>query len=118
MRIVSALLFILLVLFAVVQYNDPDGLLWAVIYGIPALFCALRAFKPDLVKSLWGYRTLSGAVILYVFGIFWYWPQAPGFWRQEVFWVTEEAREGMGMMIAFAALLIVWLGTRNQRQLI
>mgnify|MGYP003635644353 CR=1 FL=1 len=51
MRIVSALLFILLVLFAGVQYNDPDGLLWAVIYGIPAVFCALRAFKPDLVKG-------------------------------------------------------------------
>ncbi|MGR3609855.1 MAG: hypothetical protein ACU0BN_13505 [Sulfitobacter sp.] len=55
-------------------------------------------------------------MILYVFGIFWYWPQTPGFWRQEVYWVTEEAREGMGMMIAFAALLIVWLGTRNQRK--
>jgi len=45
----------------------------------------------------------------------WFWPQTPGFWHQEVWWVTEEAREGMGMMIAFIALLTVWFGTRRQR---
>ena len=28
MRIVSALLFVLLIVFAAVQYNDPDGIYW------------------------------------------------------------------------------------------
>ena len=31
----------------------------------------------------------------------------PGFWRKDVWWVEETAREGMGMMIAFAVLLAV-----------
>tara|TARA_R110002073_G_scaffold127013_1_gene272183 strand:- start:876 stop:1232 length:357 start_codon:yes stop_codon:yes gene_type:complete len=113
MRIVSALLFVLLIVFAAVQYNDPDGIYWAVIYAVPALFCGLRAVKPDTLGSVWGFWMLTGALLLSVVGTIWFWPQTPGFWRQDVWWVTEEAREGMGMMIAFVALLIVWLGTKR-----
>jgi hypothetical protein len=31
----------------------------------------------------------------------------PGFWRKDVWWVEETAREGMGVMIAFAVLIAV-----------
>ncbi|SFF18103.1 Transmembrane family 220, helix [Sulfitobacter brevis] len=115
MRVISGILCGLMILFAAVQYNDPDGIYWAIIYAVPAVFCGLRAFRPELVKSVWGFRLLSAALILAAFGVAWFWPQTPGFWHQEVWWVTEEAREGMGMMIAFIALLIVWFGTRRQR---
>jgi hypothetical protein len=30
-----------------------------------------------------------------------------GFWRKDVWWVEETAREGMGMMIAFVVLVVV-----------
>ena len=31
----------------------------------------------------------------------------PGFWRKDVWWVEETAREGMGVMIGFAVLIAV-----------
>jgi hypothetical protein len=36
-----------------------------------------------------------------------YWPAVPGFWRKDVWWVEETAREGMGVMIGFAVLVVV-----------
>ena len=41
----------------------------------------------------------------------WYWPAEEGFWRQEVWWESETAREGMGIMIVTGALLVVALTT-------
>jgi len=116
MRIASGLLCVLLILFMAVQYNDPDGLYWAAIYAVPALFCGLRAFKPQVLTGTLGYGLLTLALLFFAVGVFWFWPQTPGFWRQSVWWVTEEAREGMGMMIGFIALLVVWLGTKRVAQ--
>ena len=46
MRTVYILLGLLMVAFAAVQYNDPDGPLWAAIYLVPAVWALLAAFKP------------------------------------------------------------------------
>ena len=39
-----------------------------------------------------------------------YWPAVPNWWRKDVWWHEETAREGMGLMIAFAVSLVAWLG--------
>jgi Transmembrane family 220, helix len=44
MKYISLVLFLMFVLFAGWQYNDPDPLLWIPIYGIAA-YCAWRSFK-------------------------------------------------------------------------
>jgi hypothetical protein len=31
----------------------------------------------------------------------------PYFWRKDVWWVEETAREGMGVMVGFAILVVV-----------
>jgi hypothetical protein len=36
-----------------------------------------------------------------------YWPTVPGFWHKDVWWVEETAREGMGVMIGVAVLVVV-----------
>lgn len=107
MRAVNLLLALLMVAFAAVQYNDPDVLLWAAYYAVPAFWAAAVAWRPawpmsDVVRAgaLWASAAASGALM-------WaYWPPTPGFWRQEVWWNEESAREGMGLMIAFAAVLV------------
>ena len=106
MKYLNVFLCILMLLFIGVQYNDPDGLLWSVIYSVPAIWTALAAFRlKQMTKPLpITLLTVSvvGALILTVF----YWPTTPDFWRTEIYWETETAREGMGMMIASFVTLV------------
>ncbi|WP_146347370.1 transmembrane 220 family protein [Phaeobacter marinintestinus] len=115
MRVVAAVFCGLMVLFALVQYNDPDALYWGVIYGAAAIWCGLAAFRPAMISGR-GRTLLLGFLAIAAFGVVWYWPKTPGFWTQEVWWVTETAREGMGMMIVFIALIIAWLTLRKSPQ--
>jgi len=88
---------LLMILFIAVQYNDPDGSLWILIYAVPAIWAAIAAFK-----STWLVNKLVHALLLVCIA-------TPGWWRQEVWWETETAREGMGMMIVAVVLAVVWL---------
>ena len=114
MRIVAAVFSVLMLMFAAVQYNDPDALYWGAIYGAAAICCALAAFRPALVSGP-GRPVLLVCLAIAAIGVFWHWPKTPGFWRQEVWWVTETAREGMGMFFAFVAVLVAWLTIRKPR---
>ena len=111
MRYVLMLLGLLMVAFAAVQYNDPDALLWIVLYLVPAAWAFAGAFRPAYPRSLSGERLLWASVAAGVGAMVFYWPTVPGFWHKDVWWVEETAREGMGMMIAFAVLLVVLVST-------
>ena len=45
MRYVNGGLCAIMILFVIVQYNDPDFALWTVIYGIPAIWAGVAAFR-------------------------------------------------------------------------
>lgn len=107
MRVANGILCVLMLLFVGVQYNDPDGLWWGIIYAIPAAWAGVAAFRPGLLarpaaKPLW-LVTFAAAVAGTVF----YWPPVGEWWRESVWWNVEEAREGMGMMIVVFVLLVV-----------
>lgn len=95
--------------FTGVQYNDPDGALWAFYYLVPAALAFLAAFRLNLLRSPTGIRLMWACVAIWLALMVFYWPQVSGFWRSEVFMVEETAREGMGMMIAWLAVLIAAL---------
>jgi hypothetical protein len=105
MRIVNGVLCLLLILFAAVQYNDPDFLLWGLIYGIGAVFTGLAAFRPGLFASSRVTTVFALCLAASLGGLLYYWPTTPNWWMQDVWWQTETAREGMGMMILVAAML-------------
>jgi hypothetical protein len=117
MRWLNLLMFVLMLGFAAVQYNDPDALLWSLYYGVPAAWAFVAALRADLMRSsrvmVWLWASLAvwlGLVIVY-------WPPMPGFWRREVFMVEvegESAREGMGLMMAWLALLLAWFSARRR----
>ena len=109
MRYLNILLGLLMVAFAAVQYNDPDAPLWIAIYLIPAAWAFAAAFRLSSMRSTTGTTLLWITVAAGVATLAYYWPQTPGFWRKDVWWTDEEAREGMGAMIAFAVLLVVLL---------
>jgi len=113
-RYLNMLLGLAMLGFTAVQYNDPDGLLWAVYYIVPAAWAFLAAFRLDVARSALGMRLLWVTVAVWLGLVIFYWPEMPGFWRREVFMVEETAREGMGLMIAWLALLIALFTARQK----
>jgi len=111
MRYLHILLGLLMAAFAAVQYNDPDALLWIVIYLVPAAWAFAAAFRPAQVRSLAGERLLWVTVAIGVGTTVFYWPTVPNFWLKDVWGVEETAREGMGVMTGLAVLVVVLLAS-------
>lgn len=109
MRIVNGVLCVFMLLFAAVQYNDPDGLLWIPVYLVPAAWTGFAAYRPGALRGRWPSRGLAACVVLALVGVVHFWPRDAGWWRQDVWWESEPAREGMGFMIVAATLLVVAL---------
>jgi hypothetical protein len=124
MRYVFAVLALVMVVFTALQYNDPDGPLWMLYYGVPAVWCGLAAFRPQAVSSQNGRLLLGLCLVAAVALTIWYWPPVGGFWHEEI-WrmsgavqgavIAEQAREGMGMMLATLVLLAVFAASFRQR---
>jgi len=118
MKYVNMGLFILMLPFIAVQYNDPDGLMWSLIYLVPVAWAGLATFRLDRVLGNRAFAALgvsvAGILLLTVF----YWPTTPEFWNKDVWWETETAREGMGMMIASLVILVaaftIWSARRKR----
>ena len=101
MKIIYILLLITMLVFTGLQYNDSDGLYWAIIYLVPAIALAFAAFAPHRLQSLLGRFLLVIAVLILAFGVYVYWPQKAFFWQTEVWWDDEPVKEGMGVGIAY-----------------
>ena len=112
MRIVSGVCAAILIVFAGVQYNDPDALLWGPAYAVGAALCALAAFRPRTYARPPAGLAYAAAVLASLAATVWFWPSTPRWWLQDVWWEQETAREGMGMMVLTVALLlalpVVW----------
>ena len=109
MRYVNGGLCVIMILFVIVQYNDPDYALWIVIYGIPAIWAGVAAFRPAaLLRRLPTVGLVLCTAAAFV-GTAYMWPTTPGWWRQDVWWNNELAREGMGLMAVTLVLLVVLL---------
>jgi len=106
MRILNGVFTLLLILFAAVQYNDPDGLFWAVVYGVGVIWCGLAALAPQVYRTLAPFALWMISAASAIAGMVYFWPRTPNFWLQDVWWETETAREGMGMMVLVIALAI------------
>jgi hypothetical protein len=103
MRYVNGFFCVLFVLFTIVQHNDPDAIVWIVIYGTVAVWAGLAAFRPTrfahnrLLLAVFGLCLLA-----FVAGTIYEWPRSIADW-----WDNELVREGLGMIIATVALLVV-----------
>ncbi|MEC5292277.1 transmembrane 220 family protein [Aurantimonas sp. C2-6-R+9] len=106
MRVINGVFCVILVLFVAVQYNDPDAPLWMLMYGVAAFWCGAAAFRPFWLAHSPARELLASSVVIGLALMVWYWPETPGFWKEEVWWNTETAREGMGVMIAFAGVVV------------
>lgn len=115
MKYIFAVLALLMLLFVAVQYNDPDGPLWMVLYGVPAVWAGIAWLRPHLLVRpapllLLGASLLAGLVLVVVL-----WPPAEHWWQTEVWWNSEASREGMGLMLAAGVLLAVFSWSLSTR---
>jgi hypothetical protein len=103
MRYVNGFFCVLLVLFTIVQYNDPDAILWILIYGIPAIWAGLAAYRPARFAHSQPLLVAFGVTFAAIAaGMIYDWPRSIADW-----WDNEVVREGLGLIIATAALLVV-----------
>jgi hypothetical protein len=114
MRYVNGFFCVILTLFALAQYNDPDAVLWFLIYAIPAAWAGVAAFRPDLLAPrppiIGAYAVCLAAAVL---GSAYMWPSLPENWIH-----VEEEREGIGLIIVATALIVVgWTRWRSNRYL-
>ncbi|MBI1765093.1 MAG: transmembrane 220 family protein [Acidobacteria bacterium] len=116
--IIANYLFLAMFIFSVVvQYNDPDPLVWMSVYGLAALACIVALKRPahwQLPGALLLYAALWAATIA---------PRVLGHVRfGELFeaWEmkdtrVEEGREFGGLLIVAAWMLVLFLRARRMR---
>ena len=95
---------IVFVVFAAVQYNDPDGLLWVGLYGFAVLASAMSAAGRHSWLPVVGLVVYAPGFVLLA-------PSIDGGW-----WHSEQAREGLGLLAAslwMCVLIGQWLRSRD-----
>jgi peptidoglycan/LPS O-acetylase OafA/YrhL len=105
MRAVHIVLCVILLLFAALQYNDPDWYYWGLVYLLAAGWSALAALAPQRLQS-WPPARIGApvSVLLFLVGFASLAHElGPG-------WIhNEEAREALGYLIcAITTALSVW----------
>lgn len=125
MKIFNIFFVIVFIIFAGLQYNDPDPYIWVPIYLYAAILCALTVKNSFPFKAYWAGFILYGAYALYKFfdkdGVLdWikYHNAAniAGTMKAEKPWV-EETREFFGLLIVIAVLLIDYLVGKKRKRI-
>jgi len=111
MRIVNFILAVMFLAFAFLQINDPDPLVWILIYGIMAVTCVLAAF------NFYSRRFLIALAVVYVLYSFvslpgvleWFGTDNKAALFDDIAKMEhpyiEESREFLGLMICIAVLV-------------
>ena len=108
--ITNILLGILFLLFASVQFNDPDPFIWIFTYTLTALLCFGYLNAHFSSRYLWIY--LFTAVTLSIGSYLQFPPQWEGFGNEMKTINNELARESMGLLIC-AVILFLQFGFKQ-----
>lgn len=118
LTILNYLMLIAFLLSVIVQYNDPDPILWMVIYGIATVICLLAA----LGRLNWGIpavmalATLGGALFLAprVIGKVAFWEIFESMQMKTI--AVEYAREMGGLLIIAVWMVVLTVHLRRQQK--
>ncbi len=117
-KIVNGTLSLLFVLFAIVQLNDPDGILWFSIYLMVAFICLISVFKRIPSYILW---IIFGGLLVYsAFHFTLFIDYLGRDHKEEIFGkmvyekpYLEGSREFLGLLIAAAG---VWYQLKGRKK--
>ena len=120
MRIVNFLLAIIFLLFAFVQLNDPDPLLWIAIYGVMSVLAVLAIFKMYFPKVMIGLLVAFAAFsMVYLEGVMeWFHQDDKAVIFDDVakmeYPFIEYSREFLGLWICNAVLIFYLVVSRKK----
>jgi hypothetical protein len=119
MRILNSILALMFMAFAFVQVNDPDPILWILIYGVMAIISVMAIFEyfiPALMYAL-GLGYLVYLVILFPGMMDWYNSPDRSLLFDDLakmqYTYIEEAREFLGLAICLIVLAFYILRARQ-----
>src|SRR5690349_4884183 len=113
-RIVNFLLAVMFILFAFLQLNDLDPVIWILIYGSMAVLSIMAMFEFYLLKLIIFLIVIfAGYSIFYFDGVVaWLQSSNKGALFDDlakmIYWYVEEAREFLGLMICIIVLIFYW----------
>lgn len=112
-QILPTLLGICFIVFAAMQYNDPDAVVWIAVYLLAAVFSFLVAFN-RINQAL-----LVSAFVAYAVGAIYFWPEK---WEGIAIGGgdiknIEEARESLGLALVSLAMLLFAFFVRSKARL-
>ncbi len=111
MRIVNFILAALFLVFAFVQINDPDPVIWILIYGSMAVLCIMAIFEFYPTKvSIALLVVFAGYSVVYIPGVVeWMKQDNRGLLFDDVakmqYPYIEQAREFLGLLICISVLI-------------
>lgn len=124
MKLLNAFFAVIFTISAIIQYNDPDPLVWISIYGYGAIVCLLAIFEKDNKILHYAGIFLFLAYALYLFfipnGVF-SWitvhgaENITGSMSDEKPWI-EATREFFGLLILSFALLLNLIFRKNKNR--
>lgn len=121
MKVLNLLLAVMFLVFAFVQINDPDPVLWILIYGLMAVACVLAAFNYYFPKVLVVLLILYlGYSFVYLSGVMvWFGSDDKAMLFDNIakmqFPYIEESREYLGLFICIFVLVLHILTARRRR---
>jgi hypothetical protein len=119
LRIVSVIMLLLLLLCVAVQYNDPDGPIWMLIYGYGTAVTAMAVAKRYSVLSVLGFAGYTIGFVYWIPGVVVENPSDLLTDLQMGHAGVEEAREAFGLFLCavwMLALSIAWYRNRPRPQ--
>ncbi len=120
MKITNFILTLIFLLFAFVQINDPDPIVWILIYGNMAVLCVLAMFKMRFVYWLGASIVLYSIYAALLVNGAWEWLQSPDHSllfddiAKMQYPYIEETREFLGLLICISAGVFHFLSNRKK----
>ncbi|WP_276374640.1 transmembrane 220 family protein [Chryseolinea sp. H1M3-3] len=120
MKIVNVLLALMFLVFAYLQFNDPDPLIWISIYGVMVVVCVMAVFQHYPKKFLYVLIILFAAYsVIYIPGVKEWLAQED---KSDLFdnvakmehLYIEESREFLGLMICIIVLVVQIISSRKK----
>ena len=123
MKVLNLLLATLFIVFAFVQINDPDPVVWILIYGATAVTCILAAFRQYYVPVLIGLFVIFTAYsFVFLAGVTeWLQSSDKSLLFDDIakmqYPYIEESREFLGLFICMMTLIMHLVQSRKRKVL-